>query len=143
MKVISVIPLCLIFLTACNGRKCAPIEKKIMQICETTDSVYVIPLQNVADFEWAELYIVSGPSFPEEVKEYTGLNYKALIPDDQRQYIFISENKIVKEFSSTCMNIDLHPLHKDKSYVKFFRGDSIQMQKRFNENRPYYEAIPW
>ncbi|MGQ3133721.1 MAG: hypothetical protein ACT6RE_17135 [Flavobacteriales bacterium] len=141
MTIISIIVVGILSFLAC-GAQCVPMEKKIMQICEETDSVYVIPLRDVTDFKWSDLYIVSGPSFPEEVKEYIGLDYNTVIQDDHKQYIFIYEDQIVKEFSSTCMNVDLHPLNKGKSYVKLYWNDSIQVQKRLNEGHPYYEAIP-
>src|SRR5690554_4511060 len=120
----------LLSFSSCSWDKCSPIELEMQKLVVEVDSVYSIPINTLTNFEWTELYVISGPRFPQEVKEITGLEYNKVIQDDRRQLIFIKENKIIKEYSSSCRNFSWGRLTFSKGEVRFLNKDSIYVRRR-------------
>jgi hypothetical protein len=92
----------LLVTAGCNDRVCTDGEEQIMNASSKSNDPHQVKLSSVFPFEWDELYVVSGPRFPDEVKELTGLDYKEMIPDDARQYIFVNDGLIVRDEQSRC-----------------------------------------
>lgn len=129
----------LLFYSCSNTEQCNEIELKIKEKCVKTDTVYSIPLASLTDFEWDTLYVISGPTVDNEAGDIIGMDdYKKIIPDNSRQYIFIKDNKIVKEYSSYCnLNLSKHP-----SYTmghKYSSTSVIQVQKQESEGHFIYK----
>ncbi|KAB1061473.1 hypothetical protein [Salibacter halophilus] len=138
IKSLTVIGL-LIFLSSCsNTQRCNELEQKIIDICVKKDSTYTIPLASLTNFEWDTLYVISGPTVDNEAGDIIGIDdYKKLIPDGSRQYIFIKRNKIVKEYSSYCsLNLSGKCLHKEN--CKYLDTSIIQVEKQEGEGHFIY-----
>jgi len=112
---------------------------QIKGICVKTDTVYAIPLASLTDFEWDTLYVISGPTVDNEAGDIIGIDYKKIIPDNSRQYIFIKGNEIVKEYSSYCnINLSKHP-----SYTlghKYSHSSIVNVEKKESEGRFIYRV---
>lgn len=133
----------LLFFSSCSWDKCAPLEMELKKQIVEADSIYSIPLNNLTNFEWTDLYVISGPRFPQEVKEITGLEYNKVIQDDRRQLIFILGNSIVKEYSSSCRNFSWGRLTFSKGEVRFLNKDSIYVRRRLVADEWWlFEAVP-
>ncbi len=104
-----------------------------MDLCIKEDSTYTIPLASLTDFEWDALYVISGPTVDNEAGDIIGRkDYKKIIPDNSRQYIFIKNNKIVQEYSSYCnLNLAKSPSHTMGH--KYLNTSRIQVQKKESE----------
>lgn len=139
--VISIISILLIF-ASCSLRECSPIERKIKDICVQADTIYAIPLNSLTDFDWEELYIMSGPRFPDEVEEVIGVKYEKIIPDNCYRFIFLNNNKIVNEYSSSCNGIDLDTFWKRKEYTKYYYSSTVYIKTILDEGNLYLRAIP-
>ena len=111
--------------------KCAPIELELKRSVVETDTVYSIPLNSLTDFEWTEIYVISGPKFPQEVEEITGINYKKIIKDNSRQLIFTKKNEIVKEYSSFCRDFSWSRLTFGKGFHSLHNSSYVHVRKRF------------
>lgn len=134
----------IIFFSSCsNFQECNDIELKIKEICIKTDSVYIIPLASLTNFEWDVLYVIGGPTIDNEVEEFIGIGYKKTIQDNRRQYIFIKDNQIVKEYSSYC-NLNLSKLPSYTIGKKYLNTSQIFVQKKETEEHFTYrvEEIP-
>jgi len=124
------------------GDKCAPIELELQKLVVEADSVYTIPLNSLTDFEWTELYVISGPRMEGEIEEITGIEYEKIISDDRHQLIFIKYGKIVKGYSSACRNFSWGWL-LSTDFDKFSNSSDIRVRKRLVADEWWvYEAVP-
>ena len=125
------------FYSCSNTQKCNELEQRIMDICVKTDTTYTIPLASLTDFEWDTLYVISGPTVDNEAGDIMErIDYKKIIPDGSRQYIFIKGNKIMKEYSSFC-NLNLStPCTEYK--CKYLNTSVIQVEKKEREGHFVY-----
>lgn len=118
------------FISSCSDfQKCNDIELKIKEICVETDSLYTIPLTSLTNFDWDVLYVVGGPTVDDEVEDFIGVSYKKVIQDNRRQYIFIKDGQIVKEYSSYC-DINLLEFPSYTIGTKYVNTSRIQIQKK-------------
>src|SRR5690554_903131 len=132
----------LLSFSSCSWDKCSPIELEMQKLVVEVDSVYSIPLNSLTNFEWTELYVISGPRFPQEVKEITGLEYKEVIKDNSRQIIFIKNNNIIKEYSTSCRNFGWGRLKSKHEGVKLLNSSKIRVRKRLIADEWWlYEAV--
>jgi len=120
-----------------NTQKCNELEQKIMDICVKKDSTYTIPLASLTGFKWDTLYVISGPTVDNEAGDIIGMDYKKIIPDNSRQYIFIKNGKIVEEYTSYCsLNLSILPSYSMGH--KYLSTSQIQVQKKEDEGHFIY-----
>jgi len=118
---------------------CNDLELKIKEMCVETDSVYTTPLASLTSFEWEVLYVISGPTVDNEVEELIGISYEEVIQDGERQYIFINDDQIVKEYSSHCdINLSKHPAYAIGQ--KYSNTSLIQVEKKKIKGEVYYQV---
>ncbi len=130
-RILTVIGL-IVFLGSCSTPECNEFEQKIMDICLKEDTTYIITLGSLTEFEWDTLYVIGGPTVDNEAGDIIGLEYKKLVPDDRRQYIFIKDRKIVKEYSSYCIfDLTLPPSYS--MGYKYLNTSKIQVIKKKGE----------
>lgn len=130
----------LAFLSSCsNTQRCNELEEKIMNVCAETDSTYTIPLASLTDFEWDTLYVISGPTVDNEAGDFIGMDYEKTIPDNSRQYIFVENGKVVKEYSSYC-TLNLSALPSYSIGYKYSSTSQIQVQKKEGEGTFTYKV---
>lgn len=137
IRLLSVITV--VFFSSCSHtQKCNELEQKIMDICVQADSTYTISLVSLTDFEWDTLYVISGPTIDNEAGDVIEIkDYKKIIPDKSRQYVFVKDNKIVKEYTSYC-NLNLS---KTSSYTishKYSNSASLKVKKIILEDQFIY-----
>ena len=128
IRMLSIIGLVLLFGSCSNFQDCNDIESKIKEKCVKTDSLYTIPLASLTTFDWDILYVIGGPTVDNEVEDFIGVSYKKVIPDNRRQYIFVKDREIVKEYSSYC-NPNLLELPSYTSGTKYLNSSRIRVQK--------------
>ena len=139
IRLLTVIGLVALLSSCSNTQKCNELEQKIMDVCVKTDSTYTVTLCSLTDFEWDTLYVIGGPTVDNEAGDIIGMDdYKKIIPDGRRQYVFIKGNEIVKEYSSYCDLI--LPKSKLSSYTgrKYSNTSQIQVQKKEDEGHFIY-----
>lgn len=125
-------------LSSCSdAQKCNELERTVMDICVKTDSIYAITLGSLTDFEWDTLYVISGPTVDNEAGDIMGMDYKKIIPDNSRQYIFIKDGKIIEEYSSYC-NLNLSIVPSYSMGHKYLSTSQIQVQKKEGEGHFVY-----
>ena len=136
MKAKSIIIFFIVFLMqSC----CSKLDSRIKNLQLESDSVYYVPIDSLIDFKWDELYIIPGPSFPCEVEEIIGVDYKKFVNDDSRLQIFLYKKKIVKEYTSRCRGLYYErPL--EKGFVKY-DNHSVLKIKKMRDNDNDYELI--
>ncbi len=135
-RILTVIGL-IVFLGSCSTPECNEFEQKIMDICLKEDTTYIITLGSLTEFEWDTLYVIGGPTVDNEAGDIIGLEYKKLVPDDRRQYIFTKDRKIVKEYSSYCMlNLSVSTRYIDD--CKYLSTSKIQVVKKKGEGHFVY-----
>jgi hypothetical protein len=120
-----------------NFKECNDLELKIKGLCQTTDSIYMIPIASLTDFKWDELYVISGPTVDDEAEEIIGIDYKGIILDNRRQYIFIKDGKIIKEDCSFC---DVTLSGKDQYSLgsKYLYNSVLRVKKKEGEGHFIY-----
>ena len=139
IRFLSIIAIVL-FYSCSNSQECNEVEKRIMDICVKTDSIYSVPLASLTDFEWDILYVISGPTVDNEAGDNIGRSdYKKIIPDNTQQYIFVKDDKVVKEYSSYC-NCSLGELSTSISKNKYLNTSIIQVQKKESEGQFIYRV---
>lgn len=132
----------ILFFSSCSFDKCAPIELELQKIVIQADTIYTIPLNSLTNFKWTELYIISGPRMEGEIQEITGVEYKKIINDNTHQLIFIDNNSIVKEYSSSCRNFSWGWL-LSSGFDKFTNSSEICVRKRLVADEWWlFEAVP-
>ncbi len=114
--------------------------------CVEVDSVYSFSLGSLTDFEWDELYVIGGESFPIEVEEIIGVEYDTdrVIQSHEHQYIFMRNGDIVKELRSSCGGIGFNIRQtKGLSYGKYTSSTIVSMKKKEREESEgfYYKVV--
>lgn len=141
LRVTSFIITVLVF-SSCSLNNCAPLEMELQKLVIQGDSIYIIPLNSLIDFEWTELYIISGPRMEGEVQEITGVEYKKIIKDNTHQLMFIDNSRIVKEYSSSCRSFSWGWL-MCSGFDKFTNSSDVRVRKRLVDDQWWlYEAVP-
>jgi hypothetical protein len=134
--VISVIIL-ISFTSCCLVDRCSPLEIKLKEICVKADTIYCFPLNSLLDFEWEELYIISGPRFPDEIEEIIGIKYNKVIPDNYRQYIYLKNGKLIKEYRTSCRYINLM-MYNENGYTMYNSSSVINIETRLIDEEWLY-----
>src|SRR6218665_3409041 len=68
-----------------------------------------------------------------------GISYEEVIQDGERQYIFINDDQIVKEYSSHCdINLSKHPAYAIGQ--KYSNTSLIQVEKKKIKGEVYYQV---
>lgn len=113
---------------SCSDREnCITEETQICNFSPGLTKLNKLNLSDVFNFEWDELYIVTGPRFPDDVSQMIGRDYKGTIPDDTRQYIFINNGTIVRDEQSSCQCLDYFSETSKNGFVRYTRDSSISI----------------
>lgn len=107
--------------------KCITEEAKICELSSGSAGSSKLNLSEVFNFEWDELYVVTGPRFPDDVSEMIGHNYEGTIPDDIRQYIFFNNGIMIRDEPSRCRCIDFFDETAESGFVKYTHDSSISI----------------
>jgi hypothetical protein len=101
-NIVGIVFILVLLMVNCTNKKCTSEEKQMMNNSSGETGFHQVKLSLIFPFEWDELYVVSGPRFPDEVTELTGVNYDNMIPDDTRQYIFVNDGIVTRDQRSGC-----------------------------------------
>src|SRR5688500_17392090 len=124
--------LCLLFaalitFSCTDQEKCIAEESQICDSSSRSSGPNKLNLSEAFNFEWDELYIVTGPRFPDDVSQMIGQDYERTIPDDTRQYIFVDNGTIVRDEQSRCHCLDYFKETSKTGFVKYTRDSSVSI----------------
>jgi len=125
-------------------RECNDFELSMKDKCVEVDSVYSFSLGSLTDFEWDELYVIGGESFPIEVEEIIGVEYDTdrVIQSHEHQYIFMRNGDIVKELRSSCRSFGFRGRHTEGVYFgKYTSSTIVSMKKEESEGIMRYRVV--
>lgn len=132
-----------IVLVSCSTEnECSKLEKGIKSQFSDSDTVSQIQLKELTDFEWEEVHVIEGPRFPDEIEKIVNASYENTLEDNTHLFVFISEDRIVREAKSTCTDVDFHRVMDGKGYVKFNYSAQIEVVKKYDGNYYHYQLTP-
>lgn len=132
----------IICILSCVKRNdCSDFEQKIESVRMETDSLYNVPLRFLENSEWEYLFIIQGPRMEGEISQITKVEYRNILQDDYRLFIFMKNGKIAHEFLSSCRVVKLDRILEDGS-IKLRNSDCLNFELRKNVGGVYIEAIP-
>ncbi|RZK38189.1 MAG: hypothetical protein EOO90_23125 [Pedobacter sp.] len=86
------------------------------------------------------MYIINGPAFPEEVKEFTGFNYNNVIQDDNMLYLFATKNGIIEEYVSSC-KYRMILKGVNNGFTKYTSSNIVKIRNRIDEGIQHYKLV--
>lgn len=123
----SLLIVALVVFSCSDREKCIAEEVQICEFSSRLNEPNKLNLSEAFNFEWDELYVVTGPRFSDDVSQMIGQDYKGTIPDDARQYIFINNGTIVRDEQSSCHCLDYFHETSKSGFVRYTRGSSISI----------------
>lgn len=126
----------LFFVSGCNilSQSCSEFEQSLKNVCQIDDTTYAININQLTNIDFDTLYIFEEQWFPDEVEQIIGAKYEKVLPDDGRQFVFMKNKKIIKQFHSEC-SIDFS-IDQYKGYLKINGKEKLYIKRRELQNNP-------
>lgn len=112
-------------------------EMLLLNGLKSHDSLLFFQAKELSNLAWDSLFVISGPTFDDEVERIIGVNYNKIIEDGEFRYIFTKDKAIVTEFSTHCA-LNLH-IQSRVNWTSYAPNDSFVLKRFSNKSLMEYE----
>jgi len=98
-----------------------------------------VDISKIFNFQWNQLYIFPPLTYPEDIKNATGLDYnEGVVPDDNYLFMFVYKGRIEKKYIYSHIKIGFSDNHNGMYLIK--KSDALyNMRKLGSDNYWLYK----
>jgi hypothetical protein len=126
-----------VFMSGCRNNTCTHVDQRIMSSNFNNGESYMVQIDTLLDIKWTQMLVISGPRFPDEIEEISGVGYTQMIPDDKKLYLFLEGEKIVEHEISSCNGLNW--IYNSEGYLSVEPEDLIMIKVRKTEGVANYQ----